>query len=140
MSRIRWGRVIGAAVLSELGVFAALFAAIAAYSLVTPTFSAAESGDEVGYYVAPAAGAIMTLLATLWATRRLTSAVVLHGVLIGVVSVILTAGFIFTARPEHRVMYVISFGLRLAAGSVGGVIAQRMSTARTTAASLRQPA
>ena len=135
-SRIRWGRIMVAAILSEVGVIGVLFAAIAAYTLATPSVSDAQYsslGEEVGYYVAPAAGALMTFLAALWATRGLTSAFVAHGTLVGIAGVLLTVGFIVGARPDHRVMYVIAFALRLVGGYVGGVVAERRSTAKAAA-------
>ncbi len=143
MRSIRWGRILIAAIVSEIGVIAALFAVITGYTLLTPAITDAQYnslGEEVGYYVAPTAGAIMTILSVLWATRRLTSAFILHGTLVGVVSVVLTVGFIFGARPDHRVMYIIAFGLRVIGGYVGGVVAQWMFKARTTAsAPIGQP-
>ena len=135
-SRIRWGRVMVAAIMSEVGVIGVLFAAIAAHTLATPSMSDAQYsslGEEVGYYVAPAAGAVMTFLAALWATRGLTSAFVTHGTLVGIAGVLLTVGFIVGARPDHRVMYVIAFALRLAGGYAGGVVAERLSKAKGVA-------
>jgi hypothetical protein len=67
----------------------------------------------------------------LWASRPLTSGFVRHGLLVGVVAVVLTLGFIVGARPEHRVMYVVSFALRIVGGYVGGAIARRRFAART---------
>jgi hypothetical protein len=127
MSRIRVGRILVAAIMSEVGVIAVLLAAITVYARLTPVTDAeyAALGEQIGYYVAPTAGVLTTFLAVLWATRRLTSDFVTHGVLIGVVSVLLTVGFIFGARPEHRLMYVFAFVLRIAAGYAGGVVAQR---------------
>lgn len=133
MHRISWGRIVIAAVASEAGVIAVLFAAITLYTLLMPALTDAQYsslGEEIGYYVAPTAGAITTFIAVLWATRRLTSAFIAHGMLVGVTSVILTAGFILSARPDHRVMYLIAFALRLLAGCGGGVVAQRMFNAR----------
>ena len=101
----RWGRILIAAIMSEAGVIAVLFAAITACALLTPTMTDAQYnslGEEVVYYVAPTARAIMTVLSVLWAARRLTSVFILHGILVGVASVVLTAGFIFGARPDHR--------------------------------------
>ena len=135
-SRIRWGRIVVAAIMSEVGVLAVLFAAIGAYTLATPSMSDAQYsslGEDVGYYVAPAAGAVMTFLAALWATRGLTSAFVPHGTLVGIASVLLTVGFIVSARPDHRAMYVIAFALRLVGGYVGGVVAERRSTVKAAA-------
>jgi hypothetical protein len=143
MRSIRWGRILIAAVMSEVGVIAVLFAVITAYTLLTPTMTDTQYnslGQEVGYYVAPAAGAIMTVLSVLWAARRLTSDFILHGLLVGVVSVVLTVGFIFGARPDHRVMYIIAFGLRIVGGYAGGVLAQWMFNARASgSAPVNQP-
>lgn len=131
--RIRWGRILIAAILSEVGVIAVLSAVIGAYTFFGPPLTEAESsalGQDIGYYVAPGAGVVTVFLAVLWAARPLTSAFVPHGSLVGIVSVVLTFGFIFTARPEHRLMYVIAFALRILAGYVGGLTAQSRYKAR----------
>jgi hypothetical protein len=139
-SRIRWGRVVIAAVMSDVGVIALLLAVITVYALVIPLTDAQYNalGEEVGYYVAPTAGAIFSALSVLWVARRLTSAFVLHGVLVGVVGAALTVGFIFDARPDHRVMYIISFALKIAGGYAGGVFAQWRFNARTGPAPAHQ--
>jgi hypothetical protein len=128
LTGIRWTRVILAAVLTEVAVIAVLLAAIAAYSsVVAPGLTDAEYqrlGERVGYYVAPAAGAVMTFLMVLWVCRKLESRYVANGVWVGVVSVILTLGFLFTARPEDRLMYGVAFVLRIVAGYLGGLAAQ----------------
>jgi len=141
LTGIRWTRVIVAAVLSEAGVIAVLLVGIAIYSsLIAPGMSDAEYqtlGVRAGYYVAPTAGAVMTFLMVLWVGRKLESRYVANGVWVGVVSVILTLGFIFTARPEDRLMYGVAFVLRIAAGYLGGLAAQQsaMKAWRRTRAS-----
>ena len=129
LTGIRWTRVIVAAVLSEAGVIAVLLGVIAIYSsLIAPGISDAEYqtlGARAGYYVAPAAGTMTTFLMVMWVGRKLESRYVANGVWVGVVSVILTFGFIFTARPEDRLMYGVAFVLRIAAGYLGGLAAQR---------------
>ena len=130
-----------AAVMSDLGVIALLFAVdhgLRARHTALTDAQYNSLGEEVGYYVAPTAGAILTALSALWVARRLTSAFVLHGVLVGVVGAALTVGFIFGARPDHRVMYLISFGLRIAGGYVGGLVAQWRFNARTGSAPANQ--
>jgi hypothetical protein len=138
MRPTHWKRVIAAAILSEVGVVAALFAAFGAYWAVTQTpfdaISNTRLGEDISYYVAPAAGLVMTIVAVLWATRPLASDFIRHGMLIGLVAVLLTFGFLFGARPEHRLMYVVSFALRIVGGYAGGLIAQRRVAARSTAA------
>ena len=77
LSHIRWKRVLAAAVLSEVGVIAMLLAVIAVYSrVIAPGMSDAEYqrlGERAGYYVAPAAGFVTTILMVLWVGRRLES-------------------------------------------------------------------
>jgi hypothetical protein len=138
---IRYGRVLLAAVISEAGVIAVLWAAIGVYWLVSPGMTDAEFaglGEQVGYYVAPTAGVLTTLAAVLWAARTLTNSFVAHGVLIGLVSVLLTVPFFLGARPEHRLMYVIAFVLRIAAGYAGGVAARSRFETRATSRAVDQ--
>jgi len=130
LTGIRWRRVILAAVLAEAGVIAVLLAVVAIYSsVIAPDLTDAEYqqlGARVGYYVAPTAGAVTTFLMVLWLGRKLDSRYVANGVWVGVVSVLLTVGFIVTARPEDRLMYGVAFVLRIVSGYLGGRVAQRL--------------
>jgi putative membrane protein (TIGR04086 family) len=121
MKRIRWGRVVLAAVVAE----AAVILLIVAISTVRPEFA-----ESAGYYVAPPASAVATFLMVLWVARKLKSDFILHGILVGFVGVVLTGGFIFTAKPEDRWMYVVSFVLRVVGGYLGGLVAQRPAATR----------
>src|SRR5262249_37669576 len=109
MKNIRWVRVIIAAVLSEVAIIAVLIVAIYGYRLINPNITAEQLqtlGQDAGYYVAPAAAPIVTFLLALWVARKLTSFFVANGVMVGVVAVVLTVGFAFTARPQDRLMYI----------------------------------
>src|SRR5437588_5779099 len=114
-SHIRWGRVVVAAVLSEVAVVAILIVTTTAYRfLIAPGRAAVEYdafGELAGYYVAPAAAGLATFFGALWVGRKLTSAFVANGTLVGAAAVLLTAGFIFVAKPEDRLMYGVSFAL-----------------------------
>jgi len=127
-SRIRWGRVVAAAFLSELGVFAALLSVWAVYSLlIAPGQTSAEYEaftDRAAYYVAPAAAALTVFFGALWVGRKLNSDFVLNGALVGIAAVVLSIGFVFIAEPEERLMYMVSYGLRILGGYVGGLVAQ----------------
>jgi len=131
-SGIRWKRVVLAAFLSEAGVIMVLLAVTTIYGFaIAPGRTDAEYqefAEMAGYYVAPATGALMTFLSVLWVAMKLESNFIANGVLVGVVSVLLTVGFLFGARPEHRMMYVIAYILRIAAGYLGGFVAQKRST------------
>ena len=85
--------------------------------------------------MAPGAGFVTTVLAVLWAARPLVARFIAHGMLIGLGSVLLTVGFIFSAQPDHRLMYVIAFALRLLAGPAGGAVAQWRLAAKAARAS-----
>ena len=113
----------------EVGVIAIVFAATTIYGRLNPGCRcAAQLGQRTGYYVAPAAGVLTTFLMVLWVGRRLESGYIANGVMVAVVSVILTSGFIFSARPEDRLMYVAAFVVRIVAGYLGGVRAQARSS------------
>jgi Mn2+/Fe2+ NRAMP family transporter len=127
-SSISWGRVLAAAIFSELAVIAILVIASGVYSFIVPPerkLAAQDIGELVGYYVAPPAGALATFVLVLWVARRLESNFIINGVAVGVVSVLLTSGFLAGARAEDRPMYLVAFVLRIAAGYVGGWVAQQ---------------
>ena len=125
-SGIRWKRIVLAAFLSEICVIGVLIAVTAVYAFgIAPGRTDEEYqrfSETAGYYVAPAAGALTTFLFALWVATKLDSRFIANGVLVGVISVLLTAGFLVGARPEHRPMYLIAFALRIAAGYLGGYV------------------
>jgi hypothetical protein len=53
---------------------------------------------------------------------------------VGVSAAILTSGFLFAAKPEARLMYVVSLVLRIVGGWLGGWIAHRALARRTATA------
>jgi hypothetical protein len=131
---IRWGRVVLAALLTEVAVIGIIGIAIVAHRLwIAPGETQAQSrafGEIAGYYAGPAGGAVMTFLFVLWVCRPLRSHFVLHGLLVGLAGVLLTVGFIFTAKPEYSFMYAASYALRIAAGYGGGLVARARSQTR----------
>jgi hypothetical protein len=135
-SNIRWGRVVLGAVLSEVAVILLLLGITLAYSVaIAPGLTQAQYGEfsrHAGYYVAPTAGAISTFLTVFLLTRRLNSGFVANGILTGIVGVLLTVGFLVTAKPEDRFMYGIAFLLRIAGGYLGGFTSQKLPRGRTT--------
>ena len=130
-STIHWGRVLIGGVLSEAGVIAALSLVLVAYRFwIAPGRSPAEYQaftDRASYYFAPAAAGVATFLAAFWAVRHFSTGFVMNGTLVGAVAVVLTVGFLFTAKPEHRLMYGVSFVLRLIGGYGGGLVASVFS-------------
>ena len=134
-SPIRWGRVIAAAVLSEVAITASILAVVGAHRyLIAPGQSQAAYdafADRAAYITAPIAAGVFALLFAIWVGRRVTSAFVLNGMLVGAIGVFLSVGFFFSASSDDRPMYVISFVLRLIGGYAGGRITERAHGARS---------
>lgn len=135
-SCISWGRVVIAAVLSEVMVMAVLTVVILGYRFVIapghPASDYTTFNDAASYYVAPLTAGVAALLGALWACRTVSARFALHGALVGLTAVLLTGGFVFFTKPENRLMYGVSFLLRVIGGWTGGMIAQRMRTRRST--------
>ncbi len=130
-SGIRWKRIVLAAFLSELVVIAGLLAIIMTHRfLIAPGLTPDqynEFGQLAGYYAAAPLAGVATFLLTIWAVRGLETRIVTNGLLVGVTATVLTAGFIFGARPEDRFMYGVSYALRILAGYGGALVAQKRS-------------
>ena len=128
---IRWGRIVLAALFSEVAVIAVLGIVIVSHRLlIAPGGSDADYQafvSHASYYVAPMTAGIAVFFGALWAARRLTSGFLTNGTLVGVAAVILTVSFLFVAKPEERLMYGASYALRILGGYLGGVVAQRLS-------------
>jgi hypothetical protein len=130
---IRWKRIVLAAFLSEVAVIGVLIAAMGVYRLVAPGRSAEDYmafGQVAGYYLAAPAAGVATFLFALWVTRPLASGFITNGVLVGVIATLLTLGFIFGARPEDRLMYIVSYLARIAAGYAAGLVANKRADQR----------
>jgi len=136
----RWGRIVAAAVMSEVAVMALLMIVMGAWRFViAPGRSAADYAtfnDAAAYYVAPLSAGFAVFAGALWACRAVSGRFVRTGVLVGLVAVALTGGFIFFAKPEDRLMYGVSYLLRIAGGWAGGVMAQRARARQTQSAAM----
>ena len=128
---IHWGRIVVAAILSEVAVMAVLGIVFMTHRyLIAPGRTSAEYDAFVhraSYYVAPTAAGFAVFFAAIWAARSLTTDFFLNGALVGVISVVLTIGFLFVARPGERAMYGVSYLLRLVGGCAAGVLAQHLA-------------
>jgi hypothetical protein len=129
-ARIHWKRVVVAAFLSELTVIVMLVAVMTIYKFViAPGLTSAQYdrfGDLAGYYLAAPFAAVATFLFSFWAVRNLQLRIVANAMLVGTIATILSSGFLFAAKPEDRLMYVLSFVLRIMAGYCAGLAALKM--------------
>jgi putative membrane protein (TIGR04086 family) len=96
--------------------------------VIAPGLTADQYGEfeqRASYYAAAPTVAISTFVCAWYAIRRLKSGFVLNGLLIGTVATVLTLGFMVTARPEDRLMYLVSYVARIVAGYAAGVVARK---------------
>jgi hypothetical protein len=114
---IQWGRVLLAAFLLELVLFA----------IAAPLFL--RGVGWVLVYVIPPASLVATFAITVWLGRRFTSKFVLHGVLIGVVGTLMYVG-LTRAQPEPW-QYLAAHTLKVIGGVAGGMVLARRQTATT---------
>lgn len=113
---IQWGRVVLAAFLMELILFA----------IAIPLFLGGLGRTLV--YVVPPAALISTFALTLWLGRRIKSNFVLHGMLIGIVGTLMYVA-LTRAQPEPW-QYWVAHALKVVGGAVAGmVLARRQSPA-----------
>jgi hypothetical protein len=128
-SSVRWARVLVAAFCSELGVILAISAIMVIHRFViAPGLTADQYGkfeQQASYFVAAPAAAISTFACAWYTIRRLKSGFVINGVLVGTVATVLTLGFIAGARPEDRLMYLVSYGVRIIAGYAAGLMVRK---------------
>jgi hypothetical protein len=117
---IQWGRVVLAAFLMELVLFA----------IAAPLFL--SGAGRVLVYVVPPAALIATFAVTVWLGRRIKANFVLHGVLIGVVGTLMYVG-LTRAQPEPW-QYWLAHALKVVGGAAGGMVLARRQTATKLAA------
>ncbi len=113
---IQWGRILLAAFLMELVLFA--FA-------IPLTLSGAR---RVALYGVPPLALVATFAITVWLGRRIASKFVLHGVLIGIAGTLMYVGL--TRGGPEPWQYIVANALKVVGGAAGGVVlARRRQTA-----------
>jgi hypothetical protein len=112
---IQWGRVLLAAFLMELVLFA----------IAIPLFL--SGAGRVLIYVVPPAALIATFAVTVWLGRKINSNFVLHGVLIGIVGTLMYVG-LTRAQPEPW-QYWAAHALKVVGGAAGGMVLARRQIA-----------
>src|SRR5690348_7433602 len=112
---IQWGRVLLAALLMEIILFA----------VAIPLFLGGEGRLLV--YVVPPLALIATFAVTVWLGRGFKTRFVLHGVLIGVIGTLMYIA-LTRAQPEPW-QYWVAHALKIVGGAAGGVVLARRRTA-----------
>ena len=126
LRRIRWGKVLAAALLAEAAILVVFFLLLgAAFLAGVPEMAAPMSTlDNIDAIVS---SFVMMYLMTLWLGKHIDSDFVLHGALVG-----LTAVFLFTllwtigfGSPAQPLAYVAAHCLKVVGGIVGGVVVKQ---------------
>jgi len=117
---IQWGRVLLAAFLMELVLFA----------IAVPLYL--SGAGRVNFYVVPPVALIATFAVTMWLGRSIKANFVLHGVLIGIVGTLMYVG-LTRAQPEPW-QYWVAHALKVIGGAAAGMVLARRQTARRLAA------
>ena len=127
MGRLRWKWILIAGFLAELTVLAIFFLLLAGAMLAgVPEIAAPMSTlDNIDAIVSSFA---TMFLFTLWAAKRIDSALVLHGALIGVFGIVLfSILWLSTAGPlgAQPWPYLVAHALKVVGGMTGGFVAER---------------
>jgi len=112
---IQWGRVLLAALLMEIILFA----------VAMPLYLGGEGRLLV--YVVPPLALIATFGVTVWLGRGFKTRFVLHGMLIGVIGTLMYIA-LTRAQPEPW-QYWVAHALKVVGGAAGGVVLARRRTA-----------
>jgi hypothetical protein len=129
--RIQWKRIVLAGLLAEVTVFAIFFLLLLAATLAGVPGIARPMGT-LDYIDAMVSSFAAVFLFTVWVGRRIESAFVTHGVLVGAFGILLfsimwrtTTGSL--AQPP---LYVVAHLLKLLGGIAGGLVAQKRQSTR----------
>jgi|SRR5580692_9911351 hypothetical protein len=112
---IQWGRVLLAAFVMELILFA----------IAIPLYFGGEGRLLV--YVVPPVALVATFAVTVWLGRKIKTNFVLHGVLIGIVGTLMYIA-LTRAQPEPW-QYWLAHALKVVGGAAGGIVLARRQTA-----------
>jgi hypothetical protein len=111
---IQWGRILVAAFLMELVLFA-----------IAVPLNLSGRG-RVNLYVIPPAALVVTFAITIWLGERIKSKFVLHGVLIGAIGTLMYVAL--TRGGPEPWQYILGNALKVVGGAAGGmVLARRQS-------------
>ena len=114
---IQWGRVLLAAFLMEVILFA----------IAIPLFLVGLGRTLV--YIVPPAALISTYAVTVWLGKGIKSNVVLHGMLIGVIGTLIYVA-ITRAQPEPW-QYWAAHALKIVGGAAAGMVLARRQQSTT---------
>ncbi len=126
MHKVHWKLIAVAGFLAEAAVFAIFFLLLLVATLAGAP-EIARPMSTLDYIDALVSSFAMVFLVTLWVGKRIESGFVLHGVLIGLVGILLF-GIMYVATTgslDQPPLYLVAHALKVLGGIVGGSVAQR---------------
>jgi hypothetical protein len=123
---IHWGRILVAGFLAEAAVFAIFFLLLFGATLAgVPEI--ARPMSTLDYIDALVSSFAMVFLFTLWLGKRIESGFVLHGMLVGVVGILLFGILIVAATGSlaQPPLYLVAHFLKILGGVAGGLVAEK---------------
>jgi len=126
MPRIHWKWIVAASFLAEATVFAIFFLLLFAATVAGVPEIARPMGT-LDYVDAMVSSFAVVFLFTVWIGKRIESAFVLHGVLIGLVGILLfSMMWVATTRSlAQPSLYVVAHVLKVLGGIAGGRVAEK---------------
>ena len=126
MRLIHWKWIVVAGLLAEAAVFAIFFLLLFAATVAGVPEIARPMGT-LDYIDATVSSFAIVFLFTLWVGKRIESAFVMHGVLIGVLGILLfgTMWVATTRSLAQPPLYVVAHVLKVLGGIAGGLVAEK---------------
>ena len=127
--QVRWGRLVVGSVIAELTVIALLAVVVV---IIGPHAPLADQvfAQNLGRWVGPIGGALVTFLGTLVIARPLSTDQVAHGLLLGGLLALLDITILVASRAPFEWIFVVSNLGKIVAGYLGAVIAGPLKSRR----------
>ena len=126
---LRIGRVIVFGVLAELATALVIVITLTVHSRIIaagqPQSVIDDFARQAPVVLGPLAGILLTLIASILATRPLTDRIREHGAWVGVVTAAITLPMLIASTPADRPLYLAAIALKLVAGVMGGALTER---------------
>jgi hypothetical protein len=119
-SRLRIGRIVGFGLLAEIATAVIIIGALSVYVAVVPRSDDVSTQNRVAAILGPGLGILFTYIAAFQAAKPVPDRARQHGILVGVVTSVLTIPGMFAAAPGMLPVYIGAVVLKLAAGWAAG--------------------
>lgn len=122
--RLRFGRILIAAVIAESVPIILLIALVALFG-PREQVAAQSYAERLGQWVGPIGGTLMCLLAAWWLARSLSASHLIHGLMVGLAAALIDIALAYAAGAAFQWIFVASNLGRVLGGAVGGVAGRR---------------